>query len=200
MRETVAGFEKRTGVRYDPPESARKLGNPLPADGDCPSLFRFPGACGLLDAFGGEAKTLATGEEMWAAADPRNREAPGAEHFGTIAILQPLVFGMVETKDAGIWVGANRAVPEGTTVWVPPSKLAARLPWDSLATAADVTPLLGAVERERALVIDALERYLDELQRIDAAGIGPKEERWCDRPREERLKLLASAGISPSWT
>ena len=227
MRETVAEFERRTGLRYAPPESVTKiaqlgasgkLGRVLSPDDAAPTLFRFPGPCGLLEHFldgliderseserraspkGERAIKLAPVPELWAADRAVNSEARGAAAFGTLVLLQPLRHDMVETKDAGIWVGVNRAVDPDTIVWLPPSLVDAAIPWDRIAHAEEAREALGPTDREREDVLASLSRYVEELLAVTKAAIGDPQVRWCDRPAEERQKLLQSHGVAPHWT
>lgn len=226
MTESPAEFTRRTGRPYNPPQSittvarasdrsengvgARREAEPQPSavrplapDAPCPTLFRFPGGCGLAEYFLGSLFTLAKSAdaELWAAAGPVNAEVPGAIHFGTFAILQPLHFGMCEATP-GIWVGANRPIDDpGHIAWVPPSAMLASIPWERIADAEDLASRLGSgVERERGEVIDSLDLYAREVEAIARAGVPDPEIRWCDRSEELRTKLLAEFGVSAVWT
>lgn len=204
VTETPAEFARRTGGSYDPLRSiATGSTRALAPDEPCPTLFRFPGACGLAELFLGSLVTLAKrgDAELWAAASPRNTEVPGAIHFGTFALLQPLRFGMCEASP-GIWVGANRAIDDpGRIAWIPPSAMAAPIPWERIADADEAASWLGSgSHRERAEIIDALDLYAREVEAIALAGVPDPEIRWCDRPEELRAKLLAEFGVSAVWT
>jgi len=203
MTESPADFLRRTGETYDPPQSIMTAARALGPDETCPTLFRFPGGCGLAEFFLGSLTTPAKrgDAEFWAAADPCNTEVPGAIHFGTFALLQPLRFGMCEATP-GLWVGGNRAIDDpGRIVWIPPSSMEAAIPWERIADADDAASWLGGgVERERGEVIDALELYAREVEAIALAGVPDPEIRWCDRPEELRAKLLAEFGVGAVWT
>lgn len=203
MTESPAEFARRTGRPYEPLQSrttaARVLG---PADA-CPTLFRFPGACGLVEWLLGSLVTLGkrTDAELWAATAPLNGEVPGAIHFGTFALLQPLRFGMCEASP-GIFVGANRPLDDPDRIaWIPPSAMEAAIPWDRVSSAGEAAEYLGTgIEREREAVIDSLDLYAREVEAIAKAGVPDPEIRWCDRPEELRAKLLAEFGVGAIWT
>lgn len=203
VTESPAEFAHRTGGSYDPPPAIAMAARALAPDERCPTLFRFPGACGLAEYFLGSMTTLAkpANAELWAAADPLNGEVPGVVHFGTFALLQPLRFGMCEASP-GLWVGANRAIDDpGRILWIPPSATAARIPWDRIADASDAVAWLGSgVDRERDEVIDSLDLYAREVEDIARAGVPDPEIRWCDRPEELRARLLAEFGLGATWT
>lgn len=203
MRETVAEFRRRTGSSYEPPEFVTKTARPLAEDEPCPTLFRFPGPCGVLEQLAGSVTRLGPmpDGELWAADHPVNTEARGAAHFGTLAILEPLRFAFGRRPEPGIFLGANRPVDDAEGVaWVPPSALAAPVPWDRLRTAGEVHAILAGHARERDAVLASLERYLEELLEVARVGIDAPEVRWCDRPEEERLRLLAENGLVARWS
>ena len=201
MKETVAEFTRRTGITYEPPEFVTKQARALGSDEALPTLFRFPGPCGLIEEFlqGVERLGPAPGGELWAADAPVNSEARGAAHFGTIALLQPLRFHFAR-QQPGIFVGVNLPIPREELIWIPPSRVQARLPWDSIATAADAAALLGSTDRERDDVLAALSEYREELEAVARAKIDRPDVRWCDRPAEERARLLAEHGVPSPWT
>lgn len=202
MTESPDEFSRRTGRPYEPPQSGTTARVLAPGD-PCPTLFRFPGACGLVEWLLGSLVTLAKpgDAELWAATSPVNGEVPGAIHFGTFALLQPLRFGMCEASP-GLWVGANRPLDDpGRIAWVPPSAMEAAVPWERIADAGEAGAHFGSgLERERGEVIDSLELYSREVEAIAKAGVPDPEIRWCDRPEELRAKLLAEFGVASIWT
>jgi hypothetical protein len=207
VKETVAAFRARTGLPYDPPQSLTPIAKPLGENDACPTLFRFPGPCGMLDHFLGTMERIAPvpDGELWAAAAPKNGEAAGAIHFGTFALLEPLRFAMCATRDAGIYVGVNRPVEDPSrAVWIPPSKLVAPIPWDTVRDADEARAHLGSAAdregREARDVMEALTLYLDELTSVAKAGVPDPAIRWCDRPPELRRRTLDEFGIPARWT
>jgi hypothetical protein len=140
------------------------------------------------------------GGELWLADRALNPEAKGASHFGTIAVLEPLDFAVVETSVPGIWVGVNRE-SRGGLVWVPPSRVQAPIPWDSIATVEAALEHIGpGVARERELVIERLGVYLEEIEALTRAGVPVAATKWCDVDPEARAKELATRGIAPRWS
>ncbi len=206
MKETVAAFARRTGQSYDPPQSIARIARPLGEEDECPTLFRFGGACGMLAHFLGELTHLGptADGELWAADATVHSEAEGAAHFGTFAMLQPLHYAMARSPQAAnaqLWVGANRAIVDpGHVIWIPPSKVRAPIPWDRIEDASQAAEFLGAVEREEQLVQESLSIYLEEVLEIARAGVPDPWRKWCDRPREERQRVLAEYGLQARWT
>lgn len=201
MKETVAEFTKRTGLKYTPPKFVTKQATALERDEALPTLFRFPGPCGLLEEFLQGAKLLGPqkGGELWAADAPLNSEARGAEHFGTIALLQPLRFHFAR-QQPGIYVGVNLPIPREELAWIPPSRIRAAIPWDSIKTASEAAKALGNTERERHEVLADLAEYRKELVAVAKAKIDRPDVRWCDRPAEERARLLKAKRLASPWT
>jgi hypothetical protein len=198
MRETPAAFAMRTSIAYAPPPDALVLGRRLSANEPCPTLFRYPGPCGLADWFAGSLRALAPGPLVWMSAATWCADAPGARFFGTLAVLQPLRLHPARVS-RGIFAGAGD--PPGEVVWLPPSLLAARLPWDQLADGAQAGALLrGATARERPAVIDELCRYLEELDLMRRSGAPGPGVPWLQLCDDERRRRLAAAGVRPVWT
>ena len=197
MRETPAGFGRRTSIAYVPSPAALVLGRPL-ADGEpCPTLFRYPGPCGLADWFAGDLRALAPGPLVWMSSATWCGDSLGARWFGTLAVLQPLRVHPVRVR-AGIYVGSG---PPEELVWLPPSLLATRVPWDDLATVDDALQHLGWVAaRERPAVVDDLCRYLEELDDMRLSGAPGPGVPWLALSDEERRRRLAAAGVAPVWT
>jgi hypothetical protein len=206
MEESPRSFTGRTSIAYAPPERVTFLARPLAPDERCPTLFRYPGPCGLADWFAGTMTRLgpdSTHRLLWLADRPLWRDVEGARHFGTLAVLAPLRF-QVGAHGPGVWLGANEAlgpVERESVVWVPPSAFAGAIPWGSIGSAAAARPFLPpdlASERHRA--IDALCRYLEELDGLRRAGAPGPGLPWCQVPRAERLRLLADHGLRAVWT
>lgn len=202
MRETVAGFEARTGRSYQPPGWLHPRARPLRSDEACPTLFRYPGPCGLIDHLRGLLRHLGPvpGGDLWASEQPLHADVAGAALFGTLAVLQPLRHAPGLTERAGIYVGVNAPLHEDEVAWLPPSKLQALLPWDTLATAEQVAAQLGDVADERARVAEQLAAYVEEMDALAAAGVPPVGRPWCEVPAGERRRLLADHGLSGRWT
>ena len=90
----------------------------------------------------------------------------------------------------GIYVG-DAAAPPGPLVWLPPSLLEARDPWDRLERVA---------ARERPRVIGELCLYLEELDAMRRSGAPGPGVPWLAVPEDERRRRLAEAGVAPVWT
>jgi hypothetical protein len=180
------------------------LGRPLRSDACCPTLFRYPGPCGLQALFGGGRFELGRpgGPLLFLAARPLHADVRGASHFGTIALLEPLRAAPVRTHRRGIHVGLNRPLPElGGLVWVPPTALRAELAWDRVRTTAQARRLFGrGFADERARVVHRLHAYLEELSLLERAGAPPPPRPWCELPRRERALRLSQAGARPTWS
>ena len=206
MKETVAGFERRTGLRYAPAETLRELAQPLSPREACPTLFRYPGPEGLRDFLSGTLRRLAPQGRpgVWLSSDPRGRpgQPRAVRHFGTLAVLEPLRLSPCAAPQKGTYLAANPPVRglEGL-VWVPPSLVAARLPWDRLRTAEDVRRHAGSRQDvERSRVLERLKLYLEELAELRRAGAPGPEKPWCGLPKSARRGLLERYGVTPSWT
>ena len=202
MRETVTGFEARTGRSYQPPAWLRPRARPLRPEEACPTLFRYPGPCGLIDHLRGLLRHLGPvpGGDLWASEQPLHADVAGAALFGTLAVLQPLRHAPGLTERAGIYVGVNAPLHGDEVAWLPPSKLQAPLPWDTLATAEQVAAELGDVADERASVAEQLAAYVEEMDALAGAGVPPAGRPWCEVPADERRRLLADHGLSGRWT
>lgn len=202
MRETVAGFEARTGESYQPPEGLRARVRPLRRDEACPTLFRYPGPYGLVDQLHGLLRHLGPvpGGDLWAAEQTLHADVAGAALFGTLAVLRPLRHAPGLTERPGVYVGLNSPLRADEVAWLPPSKLQAPLPWDRLATVGQVAAELGDVSDERARVIDQLAAYVEELDALSRAGVPPAGQPWCAVPLDQRRRLLSERGLSGRWT
>lgn len=202
MRETVRAFEKRRRQSYQPPAWLLGLGRPLARSDTCPTLFRYPGPCGLRDYFEGALERLGPpGRELWLAEVPLHDAVPGAARFGTLAVLEPLRFSPCRSERPGIYVGVNRKARGVPLVWVPPSALRARIAWDAARTADDGGRALGpgaATERNR--VERRLRAYVAEMAALERAGAQALERPWCEIPAAQRRRLLRRHGITPRWT
>src|SRR6185436_10206532 len=112
---------------------ARALAVPLDADEPCPTLFRFPGPCGLKSWFAGGLERLGPADQpvLWSAPLPFHDDAYGARFFGTLALLEPLRHSPCRTADGHYFIGDNAArAADDPVVWLPPSLLDAPIPWD----------------------------------------------------------------------
>jgi hypothetical protein len=197
VKETVAAFERRTGLRYAPAGLGRSL-----APGEaCPTLFRYPGPEGLRDHLQGSLRRLAPGGRagVWLTSDPRGGAGqPSAVRlFGSVALLEPLRLSPCAGRERRTYLGANlplRGLPG--VVWVPPSLVGKRLPWDRLRTAEE----LPRTHDERCRVLEALSRYIEELAELRRAGAPGTERPWCATPARARRALLERYGVRPAWT
>lgn len=218
MRETVRSYETRTASRYSPPARLAPIGRPLRIDEECPTLFRYPGPCGLAEWWGLDASTPsmrrlgpARNADLWMSESPLHSHAPGARHFGLIAVLQPLTFALMRGEQAeppvgdsgvpiGVFVAENRDLRDEALVWVPPSRLGGELPWDSLAHADEAQEALGRVDEEQAAVIAQLQAYRAELAGMQAAGAPGPNGPWCAVPQAARLEQLDRYGVRAAWS
>ena len=154
-----------------------------------PTLYRYPGPCGLADWFAGELRSLAPGPVVWMSAATWCLDSLGAHWFGTLAILEPWRLDPVLVWP-GIYAG-DAAAPPGPVVWLPPSLLSAPDRWSRLAR-------VTAAERPR--VVDELCLYLEELDLMRRSGAPGPGVPWLAVPEEERRWRLAEAGVAPVWT
>jgi len=205
MKETPRSFERRTGIPYSPPPAVLEgRARPLGPRESCPTLFRYPGPEGLLEALRGGLEWLAPPgtDRVWLAGRPTAERARAARLFGTLALLQPLHLQPVATPRQGIFLAPNAPLPRGAQpVWVPPSQVAARISWDRLRTGADAVRRFGrgyAEEQDRTL--ERLSAYLEELSAVRRAGAPPLVRPWLAHPVRERRLLLERLGVPPSWT
>jgi hypothetical protein len=204
VRESVAAFEKRTGLVYAPPPFLRSLGRALRVRESCPTLFRYPGPEGLHALLRGELRRLAPPEVdwVWLSRTPAATRAQGAGLFGTVALLEPLRLSPCMARERGAFLGANREVSEDLgLVWVPPSRLRARLPWDRIREPDEALGWFGPRhEEERAAVGERLALYLEELSALRRAGAPDPPRPWCGVSPRERRALLDRHGVRPTWT
>jgi hypothetical protein len=196
VKETVASFERRTGLRYAPAGVGRSL-----APGEaCPTLFRYPGPEGVRDLLHNSLRSLAPrGHAVWLTSDPRGSagQPSAVKLFGIVALLEPLRLSPCAGRERRTYLGANlplRGLPG--VVWVPPSLVGKRLPWDRLRRAEE----LPRADAERARVLEALHRYLEELAELRRAGAPGTERPWCATPARARRALLERYGVRPAWT
>lgn len=146
---------------------------PLAPGEPCPTLYRYPGPCGLALWFAGRLERLAPGDVLWMSALPIVEDSYGARHFGTLALRRPLDFAPA-VAGPGIYVAENRPLrPDDDIVWI------------------------GA---DRARAIDGLCRYLEELDAMRLRGAPGPGIPWCRVPLRDRLRLLAAFGVTPVWS
>lgn len=176
----------------------RQQARPLAPDEPCPTLFRYPGPCGLIDALNGLLGRLGRtpGGELWMAEQSFHEDVAGAALFGTLAVLQPLRHAPCETERPGIYIGVNGRCDGATFVWLPPSELHAPLEWDALSTAEQAEEALGPHDDEREHVRDRLAAYLEELDALAATGAPRPERPWCELPLGERQRRLEERGVT----
>lgn len=208
MKETVAGYERRTGRGYEPTPLLRLLGAPLGPREPCPTLFRFPGPEGVRDHFGSWLRRLAPPERshVWLTGRPTGAYAPVVDAFGTLAVLQPLRLTpcrshcFQHTRDN--WVALNRELEDAEAlVWVPPSQTRRPLPWDRLRGSAQARRAMGpGYDDERERVQERLAAYLEELSELRRAGAPGPSRHWCEVPAAARRRLLRRYGLRPRWT
>ena len=204
MRETVTAFVRRTGREYRPPGwllgRARALGRAQA----CPTLFRYPGPCGLRDHFEGRLETFGPPQtrELWMAAMPFHADVGGARHFGTLGVLEPLRFDACRTSRRGIYLGVNRPIGDpALALWIPPGLLDRRPSLNGLGAGGSVPAALRrAGDRERQRVLDRLEAYIEEMANLERAGAAPPGRPWCDVAAVDRRRLLSQCGLQPRWT
>ena len=186
--ETVEAWEARTGARYLPPRAVRAEGAVLQPTDTCPVLYRYPGPCGLRDAFSGSLAHLApaTSPLLWLSEQPLHADVPGAALFGTLVLRDPLHVSPVRSARPGIWVGRNLATRRVPGVeWLAPSRLT------------DARGSRGTLA-EREAVAASVMAYLEELACLqETAGPGVS---WCRVSRGERERRLREAGVTPTWT
>jgi len=205
VKETPGSFERRTGLSYSPPPSLLEgRTRPLGTRESCPTLFRYPGPEGLLEALrGGLARLAPVGaDRVWLASRPTAERARAARLFGTLALLQPLHLQPVATRRSGIFLAPNAPLPrDAEPVWVSPSQVAARIAWDRLRTEPDaVRRFGGGYADERARTLDRLSAYLEEISALERAGAPALERPWLAHSARERRRLLARLGIRATWT
>ncbi|MBS2030316.1 MAG: hypothetical protein JST54_20610 [Deltaproteobacteria bacterium] len=203
MKESVARFERRTGMRYDPTRTLRALGKPLAARTSCPTLFRFPSPDALQALLQNSLTRLAPADRavVWLAADVAATERPNAaRNFGLAVVLRPLELQVVQAGPSA-FLGTNAALGPDDVCWAPPSSLQRKLAWDKLAHVDDVNAALGPKHHdERSRVHDALGAYLEELAQLDHAGVPAPPKPWSELSPKKRLAQLADAGIRGRWT
>jgi len=200
MQETPRSFTRRTSIAYAPPARVTFLAMPLGPDAPCPTLFRYPGPCGLADWFAGTMTRLGPRDYLWLADRPLWRDTYGARFFGTLAVLAPLRF-QVCIEGPGIWLGDNDWLNPDEIVWVPPSAFGRAIPWNDVATAAEARRFLPAdLAGERHRAIEALGLYLEELDSMRRAGAPGPGVPWCQVPVGERLAQLACFGVRAVWS
>jgi len=205
VKETPRSFERRTGIVYSPPSAMLEGGaRALGIRESCPTLFRYPGPEGLLDALRGGLERLSPPgtDRVWLASRPTAERGRAARLFGTLALLQPLHLQPVATRRQGIFLAPDAPLPrDAQPVWVPPSRVAARISWDRLRTEADAVRRLGrGYAEEQARTLERLSAYLEEISAVRQAGAPPLERPWLALPVRERRLLLERLGVPPTWT
>jgi len=204
VKESVAAFERRTGLVYAPPRFLRTLGRPLRPREPCPTLFRYPGAEALLAHLrGGLAWLAPSGTDwVWLSRSPTGARLHGVALFGTVAVLEPLRLSPCVARERGAFLGANREVSGGEgLVWVPPSRVRARVPWDRIRRPEEAVRRLGRrYDEERAEVAERLSAYLEELPALRRAGALDPPRPWCAVGPRRRRALLDRYGVAAAWT
>jgi hypothetical protein len=202
MRESLRGFERRTGLAYRCTPEQLVVGRAL--RDACPTLFRYPGACGLREVFTDSLNELGRpgGSLLWLADRPLHAAVAGARHFGTLAVLEPLRARPVLTRRRGVYVGLNQPPGQlGPLVWVPPSALHRAIDWDRVRTPADARRCFGpGLAAEKARVVERLHAYLEEVSCMQRAGAPPPPRPWCEVSPRARAARLAAAAVSGTWT
>jgi hypothetical protein len=206
MRETVEGFEARTGLAYQPLIAPGVAFTPMFS---CPTVFRYAGPCGMREGLNQTIRWLGPteNESVLVADAPVHADAAGATWFGTLAILQPLRLSPV------------RAIPRSTlgdqpplvlrlpnhpvatpvgVVWIPPT--AFHLNFDALAEPEQVVRAIPDYEGQRRRIQDDLMAYVEELAAMAATGASGPGQSWCAVSEARRREWLAECGVSPRWT
>ena len=203
MRETVTEYRGRTGRPYRPAAAGR----PLADDEPCPTLFRYPGAAALLEALSTHLSRLGPpgSDTLWLCEDASVPAPGGAAHFGALAILEPLALGAAPVGQLGaarIFAAANIDVDADRVAWIPPRLVGAgAAPWDAIAGAADAEQVIGQRwHEERAMAVQALSSYLEELELLSRSGAPPPACPWSELDDAARRRLLAAHGVTPRWT
>lgn len=162
-----------------------------------PTLYRYPGPCGLGELLGfGALPTLGPPgvDELWLSEASSHADVPGARCFGTLALLTPERFGPRPAGIPGKWIGHNRPLTPADLErlrWVPPSRVGQPLPR---------SVLLQAHAAERRRVTAELFDYLEELSALHRAGAPGPGVPWCSVAPQRRRRLLADFGVRPRWT
>lgn len=204
MKESVAVFERRTGVTYSPPALLRSLGRPLRPRESCPTLFRYPGPEGVQALLRGGLRRLAPPgtDWVWLSRSPTGAQAHAVGLFGAVAVLEPLRLSPCVASERGAYLGANRELSDHESlVWVPPSRARARLPWDRIRTPDEAVRRLGpGYDAEKAAVGERLAAYLEELSALRRAGAPDPSRPWCAVGSRRRRALLDRYGVRATWT
>jgi hypothetical protein len=206
MRETVEAFEQRTGRIYHPMVRPGRAFSPGEA---CPTLYRYPGPCGLREGLDEGISWLGPAESpsVLLADVPMHADAKGAAWFGTLAVLQPLCLDPVITEpratllpDPPLVVRVpNFVVPAAAAVvWIPPS--AFDLVLDDRTDPEAVRAAIPGYQSSRRRIHEDLLAYLDELAAMAASGAPGPGRSWCTVPEIERQQWLDTYGVSSRWT
>jgi hypothetical protein len=201
MKETIATFEARTGLAYEPPQTMAVLGRLVRPRQACPTLYRYPGPQGLAQMLQGRLDGMAPADRpyVWLSESASAGNAGSTRLFGVIALLQPLRWQVVQDVDQ--WLGENRApTPADALVWLPPGAIKSGLNLDRLAQPEQVIKRCRDYAGDRARVTDRLGAYLEELGALQRAGAAPPDKPWCTLPAATRRKLLASHAITGRFT
>jgi len=212
LRETPNEFQRRTGHRYAPSDELRAFGRHLRPDEAVPTLFRFPGACGMAAFLGLEPAPATLGPEgqphAWLTHSRNHSFSAGAQQFGTLVVLQPLRFSPwfgeynrppidATGQVLPVWALPNRPITdEDAVVWIPASALETELPWDTLCNASEL-PDWSAEKRQ---AIESLHRYREEMFALKQAGEPPLPHPWFEVPASQRTALLERHAIPCRWT
>lgn len=203
MKESVQGFERRTGLRYAPPATLAAAAHALARRESCPTLFRYPGPQGLAQLIGGTLRELSPPGTSWIwlheKTPPERRLS--AQRFGLLAILQPLRLSPVR-EGKGVWLARAHAVPpDEPLVWVPPSAVKRPVSLDRVNQPEQAVSRFGpSYEAQRRQVTEQLDAYLEELSLLEQAGVEPPRKPWCELSAATRKRKLAQAGVKARWT
>ena len=200
MKETIRAFQSRTGLDYAPPSWLVAMAEPLDAGEACPTLFRYPGPEGLLSSLRGDMQRLAPTERRWVwLSETAPGVGPACDHFGVIAVLEPLRLFPCASDEPGAYLAVNDSVSAMPTVWVPPTSVAAPIPWDELASVEDAMVHFGPeYEAVRAGMVETLQAYLEEVAALGEAA--PGDVPWYAVDPLVRGRLLEERGVRRRWT
>jgi hypothetical protein len=126
---------------------------------------------------------------------------PASAVFGVVAVLDPLRLSPCVAPEPDACLAVNGPLDPGCeAIWTPPGPRAAALPWDDLRSGAQVVSALGAgYAALRTAMIDRVAAYLEEVDMLVKVGADTRVA-WCERPVEDRRRVLSEYGIRGRFT